>query len=89
MCVRYEVWLIFLTSLKDCKLFHLRELIEFSWQISRQNKTPSTSRTRKTETLLKYAFILFCKNNAMHKMFSQENDLFLMFPENKEPITRK
>ena len=46
MFVWYEVWLIFLTSLNDFKLFHL---IEFSWQVSCPTKTPSSTRARKMQ----------------------------------------
>ena len=40
--VWYAVWFIFLTSPNDCKLFHLRYLIEFAWQISHSSKTSSS-----------------------------------------------
>ena len=62
MFVWYEVWLIFLTSLSDCRSFHIRDLIEFQWQVSLLTKILSTSMARKMqleiETLLKYVFIL-------------------------------
>ena len=47
--VWYVVWFIFLASPNDCKLFHLRDLIEFAWQISHTTKTPYTSRPRKMQ----------------------------------------
>ena len=59
--VLYAVWLIFLTSLNDCNSFHLRELIELLWQVSRPTKTPSTLKapTMQDRKFLKYAFTLF------------------------------
>ena len=35
-----------LISLNDCNSFHLRELIELLWQVSRPTKTPSTLKAK-------------------------------------------
>ena len=68
MFVWYEVWLIFLRThgLNDCKLFHLRELIEFPWQICR----PLLQELEKCKigTLLKYVFIFIVRLYYVQKV---------------------
>ena len=61
--VWYAVCLIFLTSPNDCRLFPLRDLIEFTWQISHSTETPLLQELEKykIEALLKLVFLFICE----------------------------
>ena len=89
--VWYAVWLTFLTGLNNCKLFHLRDLIEFAWHANHSAKNPSTSRARKMQdrNAIETRFYFHLWGNTKYLKSRQENDLLQMFQENKKPITRK
>ena len=54
-----------------CKLFHLRDLIEFAWHVNHSTKTPTTSRDRKVqyrnaiETFFSFSFV---RSYYVHKV---------------------
>ena len=79
--VWYAVWFIFLACANDFKLFHLRDLIEFAWQINHSHKTPSKSRPRKMQdrNAIKTCFHFHMLGNTMYIEFRKENDLLQMF----------
>ena len=85
------MWLIFLTSLNDCYSFHLRELIEILWQVSRPTKTPSTSKapTMQDGNGFEICFLFNFLGNTRYIKSGQENELLQIFLLNKETITRK
>ena len=78
--------LTFLTSLNNCKLFHLRDLVEFAWHGSHLTKTPSTSRVRKMQdgSTIETRFYFHLWDNTLYLKSRQENNMFQMFQENKK-----
>ena len=73
----YAVWFIFLTSPNDCKLFHLRDHIEFAWQISHSAKTLSTARAKamQDKNFIEACFHFHMRSDTMFIESRQENNL--------------